>query len=126
MVIVPHLVAGGPTAGRAHRSPPAASAPAVSQRRFAEMAAAAAGVPVPKLSRMTKPMLWLAGLFVPAAREIIEMAYEFEEPFLLDCSKIERAYRLQPTPLEEALTQTVAWWRGHLATGKAAQAPGAR
>jgi len=88
------------------------TAPAVSQRRFAEMAAAAAGVPAPKLSRMTKPMLRLAGLFVPAAREIIEMAYEFEEPFLLDCSKIERAFGLQPTPLDEALVETVAWWRG--------------
>jgi len=88
------------------------TAPAVSQRRFAEMAAAAAGVPVPKLSRMTKPMLRLAGFFVPAAREMIEMAYEFEEPFLLDCSKIEQAFGLRPTPLEEALVDTVAWWRG--------------
>jgi nucleoside-diphosphate-sugar epimerase len=88
------------------------SAPAVSQRRFAELAAAAAGMPVPKLSRMTKPMLRLAGLFVPAAREMIEMAYEFEEPFLLDSSKIERAFGLRPTPLEEALAETVAWWRG--------------
>jgi len=87
------------------------TAPAVSQRRFAEMAAAAAGVPVPKLSRMTKPMLRLAGFFVPAAREMIEMAYEFEEPFLLDCSKIEQAFGLRPTPLEEALAETVAWWR---------------
>ena len=88
------------------------TAPAVSQRRFAEMAAEAAGLPAPKLSRMTKPMLRLAGIFVPAAREIIEMAYEFEEPFLLDSSKIERAFGLRPTPLEEALADTVAWWRG--------------
>jgi nucleoside-diphosphate-sugar epimerase len=88
------------------------TAPAVSQRRFAEMAAAAAGVPVPKLSRMTKPMLRLAGFFVPAAREMIEMAYEFEESFLLDCSKNDRAFGLRPTPLEEALVDTVAWWRG--------------
>jgi nucleoside-diphosphate-sugar epimerase len=94
------------------------TAPAVSQRRFAEMAAAAAGVPAPTLSRVSKPMLRLAGLFVPPAREMIEMAYEFEEPFILDCSKIERAFGLQPTPLEEALAATVAWWRGD-ATGPA-------
>jgi nucleoside-diphosphate-sugar epimerase len=96
------------------------TAPAVSQRRFAEMAAAAAGVPLTKLSRMTKPMLRLAGLFVPAAREIIEMAYEFEEPFLLDCSKIERAFGLRPTPLDEALVETVAWWRGDASDEEAA------
>jgi nucleoside-diphosphate-sugar epimerase len=96
------------------------TAPAVSQRRFAEMAAEAAGLPAPKLSRMTKPMLRLAGFFVPAAREIIEMAYEFEEPFLLDSSKIERAFGLRPTPLEEALVATVAWWRGDAGDEEAA------
>jgi nucleoside-diphosphate-sugar epimerase len=91
------------------------TAPAVSQRRFAELAAEAAGLPAPKLSSLSKPMLRLAGLFVPPAREMIEMAYEFEEPFLLDCSKIERAFGLRPTPLEEALAETVAWWRAHAA-----------
>ncbi|HYN48219.1 MAG TPA: NAD-dependent epimerase, partial [Candidatus Nanopelagicales bacterium] len=94
------------------------TAPAVSQRRFVEMAATAAGVAVPKLSRVSKPMLLLAGLFVPPAREMIEMSYEFEEPFLLDCSKIERAFGLRPTPLEESLAATIAWWPRH-ATGAA-------
>jgi nucleoside-diphosphate-sugar epimerase len=91
------------------------TAPAVSQRRFAELASEAAGLAVPKLSRLSKPMLRLAGLFVPSAREMVEMAYEFEEPFLLDSSKIERAFGLRPTPLEEALAETVAWWRGEVA-----------
>ncbi len=95
------------------------TAPAVSQRRFAEMAAAAAGVPAPNLSRLSKPMLRLAGIFVPPAREMIEMAYEFEEPFLLDCSKIERAFGLRPTQLEDALGETVAWWRAQGAAGGA-------
>ena len=88
------------------------TAPAVSQRRFAELAAEAAGLPAPKLSRVSKPMLYLAGIFVPPAREMIEMAYEFEEPFILDSAKIERAFGLRPTPLEEAIAETVAWWRG--------------
>jgi len=76
------------------------------------MAAEVAGLPAPKLRRLSKPMLMLAGLFVPPAREMIEMAYEYEEPFLLDSSKIERAFGLRPTPLEEALAETVSWWRG--------------
>jgi nucleoside-diphosphate-sugar epimerase len=91
------------------------TAPAVSQRELVEMAAEAAGLPAPRLRRISKPMLYLAGLFVPPAREMIEMAYEFEEPFLLDCSKIERAFGLRPTPLEEAVAETVAWWRGERA-----------
>ena len=92
------------------------TAPAVSQRAFVEMAARVAGVPAPKLSRVTKPMLYLAGLFVPPAREMIEMSYEFEEPFLLDSSRFERTFGVGPTPLEEALPATVAWWREHART----------
>ncbi len=95
------------------------TAPAVSQRRFAELAAEAAGLRAPRLSRVSKPMLRLAGLFVPPAREMIEMAYEFEEPFILDSSKIERAFGLRPTPLEEALAVTVAWWRARAAAAAA-------
>ena len=95
------------------------TAPAVSQARFAELAAEAAGVPLAGLSRVSKPMLRLAGLFVPAAREMVEMAYEFEEPYLLDSSRIERAFGLRPTPLEEALAETVGWWRDHLAAKSA-------
>ena len=96
------------------------TAPAVSQRAFAELAARVAGVPAPRLSRVTKPMLYLAGLFVPPAREMIEMSYEFEEPFLLDSSKFERAFGIGPTPLEEALAATVAWWREGAPAGEAA------
>lgn len=56
-------------------------------------------------------MLRLAGLAVPEAREMIEMACEFEEPFLLDGSAFEAAFGLRPTPLEESIPATVAWWR---------------
>jgi nucleoside-diphosphate-sugar epimerase len=98
------------------------TAPAVSQRRFVELAAEIAGVPVPRLRRVSKPMLYLAGLFVPPAREMIEMAYEFEEPFVVDTSKIERAFGLRPTPLEEALADTVAWWRGEAAAPRREEA----
>jgi nucleoside-diphosphate-sugar epimerase len=60
---------------------------------------------------VTKPKLILASLFIPPAREMIEMAYEFEEPYLVDSSKIERAFGLRPTSLTDALAQTVTWWR---------------
>jgi nucleoside-diphosphate-sugar epimerase len=96
------------------------SAPAVNQARFAQLAADAAGVPLAGLSRVTKPMLRLAGLFDPAAREMIEMAYEFEEPYILDSSKIEQAFGLRPTPLEVAIGETVDWWRAQVAAGSRA------
>ncbi len=66
------------------------------------MAARGSRHPAPKLSRVSKPMLLLAGLFVPPAREMIEMSYEFDEPFLVDSSRFEQAFGLAPTPLDVA------------------------
>jgi nucleoside-diphosphate-sugar epimerase len=60
---------------------------------------------------VSKLMLRLAGLAVPEAREMIEMAYQFEEPFVLDSSAFETTFGLRPTPLEESIPATVAWWK---------------
>lgn len=92
--------------GRAWHVP---TAPAVTTRRFLEMAAEAAGVPA-RPSRVSKLMLRLAGVMVPEAREMIEMAYQFEEPFIVDSSAFEATFGLRPTPLEESIADSVAWW----------------
>jgi hypothetical protein len=44
-------------------------------------------------------------------REMIEMLYEFEEPFVVDHSKFEQAFGEQATPLKEAIGETVRWYR---------------
>jgi len=93
--------------GRAWHVP---TAPAVSIRRFAEIAATAAGQPL-KTRRLGKTMLRLAGVFVPGARETIEVLYQFEEPHVLDDSAFRAAFGLAPAPLEASLAETVAWWR---------------
>jgi nucleoside-diphosphate-sugar epimerase len=90
------------------------TAEAVSVRRFVELAAAAAGT-TPKLTRLSKPMVRLLGLFIPVLREIPEMWYEFAEPFVLDSSKIQRAFGLRPTALEESVPVTVEWYRSRAA-----------
>jgi nucleoside-diphosphate-sugar epimerase len=64
-----------------------------------------------KMSAVGKPMMRLAGLFIPAAREIVEMIYEFEKDFVVDGSKFTRAFGLQATPYREGVEQTVAWYR---------------
>jgi nucleoside-diphosphate-sugar epimerase len=56
-------------------------------------------------------MLRLVGVFVPSVHEIYEMLYEFEEPYPVDSSKIERAFGLTPTPFEVSIPATVAWWQ---------------
>ena len=92
--------------GRAWHVP---TAPAIPIQRFAEMAAAAAGKPL-KLTRVSPMTLRIAGLFVPAAGEMVEMLYEFDEPYLLDSSAIERELGLRPTPLEVSVPATAEWY----------------
>ena len=65
----------------------------------------------PKMSTMGRTMLRLGGIFIPAARETIEMLYEFEKPFVVDSSKFTQTFGLQGTPLREAIKQTVIWYQ---------------
>jgi nucleoside-diphosphate-sugar epimerase len=65
----------------------------------------------PKMSAMGKTMLRLGGLFIPPAREVIEMLYEFEKPFVVDSSKFTKTFGVQGTPLREAIRTTVAWYQ---------------
>jgi nucleoside-diphosphate-sugar epimerase len=88
--------------------------PQTTQRQFAEMIFAELGTPA-KISRMGKTMIRLGGIFIPAAREVVEMMYEFDEPFVVDSSRFERTFGMQATPLPEAIRATVAWYKTHLA-----------
>jgi len=87
------------------------TAPAVSMRRFAELVGAAAGTGMPRISRVPNVILRLVGVFQPQAREMVEMLYEFEEPHVLDSSKIERVFGLVATPLAESIPATITWWQ---------------
>jgi nucleoside-diphosphate-sugar epimerase len=51
------------------------------------------------------------GLVNPMLRELAEMAYEFDQPFILDTSKYESAFGAAGTPLAGAIAATVAWYR---------------
>ena len=55
-------------------------------------------------------MMRLAGLFVPGARASVEMMYEFTRPFVVDSGRIEGEFGLQPTPVDEGIRRTVAWY----------------
>jgi nucleoside-diphosphate-sugar epimerase len=65
----------------------------------------------PKMSGMGRLMMSLGGLFIPAAREVVEMMYEFEKPFVVDSSKFTKAFGVQGTPLGEAIKTTVVWYQ---------------
>ncbi len=69
-------------------------------------------------------MLTVATPFVPIAREVLEMLYEFEAPFVLDSRKFEQAFGpFAATPHRAALAKTLAWFRAQPAGGVAAAVP---
>ncbi len=82
--------------------------PRLSQREWIALAFAEAGH-APKVAPVGRAMLSLAGLFMPGAREMVEMMYEFEKPFVVDSSKFEQAFGMKPTPVREAVKRTLAW-----------------
>jgi nucleoside-diphosphate-sugar epimerase len=63
-----------------------------------------------KISAMGRTMLRLGGLFVPEARESLEMLYEFEKPFIVDSSKFERVFGMRATPMRASLRETASWY----------------
>ena len=97
--------------GRAWHVP---NTPALAQRQLLTQFFEAAGLP-PKFTVMSKFMLGLGGLFIPAAREMVEMAYEFEKPFQVDASAFTQAFGDITTPLARAVPETLQWYRQHLA-----------
>ena len=82
----------------------------VTTRRFVEMIFEEVGKPA-RLQAAPKILLRAMGLFNPGMREMIEMLYEFEEPFVVDHSKFEGAFGGHATPLKEAIGDTVRWYR---------------
>jgi hypothetical protein len=54
------------------------------------------------------------GVFNPTLRGIVEMAYEFEEPFVLDTTKFQSEFGTTGTPLDVAVATTVKGFRGEI------------
>jgi nucleoside-diphosphate-sugar epimerase len=96
--------------GRAWHVP--SDRPQITQRQFAELVFGETGHPV-KASGMGKTMMRIGGLFIPGARETVEMMYEFEKPFVVDSSQFGRTFGVKATPIAEAIKATVAWYRAH-------------
>jgi nucleoside-diphosphate-sugar epimerase len=94
--------------GRVWHAP---SLPAESTRTWINRFAAAAGVGEARFTRLSPLLLRVAGIFIPEAKELPEMMYQWRAPFLLD----DRAYRARfgakETALEPAVKATIEWAR---------------
>ena len=55
------------------------------------------------------------GVFNPTMRALAKMAYEFDEPFVLDTSEFQTLGGAGP-PLAAAIATTIAWYRTQTST----------
>lgn len=86
------------------------NAPATTTRAVIERIASLAGVAA-KVSALPSFLVGVLGLFDGQIRELKEMLYEFEDDFVIDDARSRNALGLAPTPLDESLATTLAWWR---------------
>jgi nucleoside-diphosphate-sugar epimerase len=88
-------------------------------RQVLELIAGELGHPV-AIRSVPKLVLRALGLVNPLMRELAEVAYEFEEPFVLDTSKYESTFGSAATPLDTAVAATLAWYAGRAGAGAVA------
>ncbi|NOT98034.1 MAG: NAD-dependent epimerase/dehydratase family protein [Sideroxydans sp.] len=83
---------------------------AVTTREMVRRFEPAVGHTIP-LNVMPRFMMNLLGLFVPMVREIKEMAYQWDEPFIVDDSRFRARFSMMPIREDEAARATVEWAR---------------
>lgn len=82
------------------------NAPAITTRAFIIEAFNQAGN-TPKMSSMGLLTLKIGGIFIPVAKEMIEMLYEFDKPFIVESSKFIKAFGDHSTPIKESISKTL-------------------
>lgn len=99
--------------GRAWHVP---TQPALSTREMAGRLAARSGTGPVAVRALPPAVLGLASLFSPLLRELKEIRYQFDRPFVVDSHAYEAEFAVRATPVDEQIEATVDWWRERLAT----------
>ncbi len=82
--------------------------PTVTTRALLDLVASEVGHPV-AIRSVSKLGVRALGLINPTIRALAEVAYQFDEPFVLDTGKYESTFGTAGTPLAAAIAATVAW-----------------
>jgi nucleoside-diphosphate-sugar epimerase len=92
----------------------APSNPPLTQAEFVQLIETELGEPV--RTRVGGPMMMrLLGLFNREIAETVEMLFLWTHPYVVDTSKAEKAFGLRPTPMKEAMRETLAWCKENAA-----------
>ncbi len=84
------------------------STPAESMRTMVARVSRAFGFPI-DLTRLPRIALRAGGLFSPLLREVAEMTYQWDAPYVVDASRFVAAFGGKPTPIDEVVRATAAW-----------------
>ena len=87
------------------------SGPPRTQREAVTDLCRVAGVPPVPVAVLHRPLVRLAGAVSPTIREVGEVLYQFERPFVMDSGAAQRTFGQPPTPWEDALAAVVAQYR---------------
>jgi nucleoside-diphosphate-sugar epimerase len=88
------------------------SMPALTQREAVHALCRAAGVAPVAVKSVPPFVLKLGGLASKDMRELPEVLYQFDRPFVMDDTAARATFGLDHTPVDEVMAATVAWYRG--------------
>jgi nucleoside-diphosphate-sugar epimerase len=72
---------------------------------------AALGLGPLKVTRVPKLVMRAVGLLDPIMREMVEMTYQWEVPYVIDDRKFRATFGVEPTPLDQAVREVASWAR---------------
>jgi nucleoside-diphosphate-sugar epimerase len=78
----------------------------ITGEEYVRIACEIAGRPY-KIQALPKFGVRLVGLFVPVLREMVEMMYQFENDFIFESTKFEKAFNIQATSYREGIAATL-------------------
>jgi len=93
--------------GRAWHAP---ANPACSVRQAIDDVARIVGAPKVKITKVPTVALRVMGLFNTDVRELPKTLYQFEAPFVIDDSETRSTFGLAPTPWDDVLRSTIAYY----------------
>lgn len=86
----------------------------ITELEFAERVVRGAG----SASRVARTPWWVlramcavGGLVSPVLRELPEVFYQHQRPFVVDASRFENRFGVRATPVDDAIARTLEWWR---------------
>jgi nucleoside-diphosphate-sugar epimerase len=89
------------------------TAPPASARDTVALMCRIAGIEPVKVTGLPWLPITVLGTFLPLLGELREVRHQFDRPCGGDTSRVTAVFGDEPTPIEDSLAATVAWWRDH-------------